>query len=242
MRINRTEQVIDKQPYFYGKNIYSNLIEKLSPRDIYSNAKPEEFIELRNIFNNLWKQLGLPENLKPRIQYKAMLSNMAFSVKDYTIYIEKNLSPFKMNLRNKTGEHESLLRHEIEHVKQIWYIVRLVGADNMEEEFQTNLKWLKIDVSPSLLKKMHDIENTLGRILPSSKEAGIAKQYLEALRNYPETSHYYGILSFKELKEYIKYKNNFLEKEAKNAADKYKPTYLKILKTSIIEFLKILRH
>ena len=131
---NNTKLIYCNNVHFNGKYRYSNLVEKLSPRDIYSDTKPEEFIELRNVYNNLWKQLGLPENLKPRIQYKAMLSNMAFSIQDYKIYVEKRLSLFKMNIRNKSGKNRSILRHEIEHVKQIWDIVRLVGADNMAEE------------------------------------------------------------------------------------------------------------
>ncbi len=69
MKINHTTNLgFNYNIHFYGKHTYSNLVEKLSPRDIYSDTKAEEFVELRNIYNNLWKQLGLPENLKPRIQ------------------------------------------------------------------------------------------------------------------------------------------------------------------------------
>ena len=237
---NNTKLRYSNNVYFYAKYRYSNLVDKLSSRDIYSDTKSEEFVELRNIYNNLWKQLGLHENLKPRIQYKAMLSNMAFSIQDYKIYVEKRLSPFKMNLRNKSGKNESILRHEIEHVKQIWDIVRLVGADNMTEELNTNMKWLNIEVSPSLLKKFKEIEKFLGKISPLSTEGIKAQQYLEALRNYPDTSQYYGI-SIKELLEYLEYKNNLLEKEARNEAAKYKPKWTKTLKIAIKEFIKLLK-
>lgn len=241
MKINHTIKFgFNYNTHFYGKHTYANLVEKLSTRDIYSDTKAEEFVELRNIYNNLWKELGLPENLKPRIQYKAMLSNMAFSIQDYKIYVEKRLSPFKMNLRNKSGKNKSILRHEIEHVKQIWDIVRLVGADNMAEELGTNLKWLNIEVSPSLLKNFQEIEKTLGKILPSSKEYVKAQQYLKALRNYPDTSQYYGI-SIKELREHIKYKNNLLEKEARNEAANYKPKWTKTFKIVIKEFIKLIK-
>lgn len=241
MKINNNiKSGYNQNIHFYGKHTYSNLVDKLSPRDIYSDTKPDEFIALRNIYNDLWKNLGLPENLKPRIQYKAMLSTMAFSVQDYMIYVQKRLSPFKMSLRNKSGKNKSILRHEIEHVKQIWKIVRLVGADNMAKEFNTNLKWLNIEVSPSLLKKFQEIEKTQGKISPSSKEFAIAQQYLEALRSYPDTSQYYGI-SIKELLEHLKHKKNLLEKEAKKEEAKYKPKGIKTLKIAINEFIKLLK-
>lgn len=238
MKINVIEQICYNSCCFGGKNKYSNMVEKLSPRDIYSDIKPEEFVELRNIYNNLWKNLDLPENLKPRLQFKAMLSNMAFSISDYTIYIEKRLSPFKMNYRNKTGKNESILRHEIEHVRQIWDIIRFVGANNMAEEFKNQNGF---NIKPSLLKKMHEIENTLGRITPNSAEYNKAQQYLNAFKNYPDTSKYYGI-SIKELIEHFRYKNNLLEKQARKEANKYKPTLTKTVKVAIKEFFKLLSY
>ena len=57
---------------------FSRLVENLSMRDFYADTKGLEFRELRQIYNRLWKNLCLPENLKPRIQYRAMLSNMSF--------------------------------------------------------------------------------------------------------------------------------------------------------------------
>ena len=82
----------------------------------------------------------------------------------------------------------------------------------MAEELGTKLKWLNIEVSPSLFKKFQEIEKSLGKISPLSKEYVKAQQYLKALRNYPDTSQYYGI-SVKELLEHLKYKKNLLEKE-----------------------------
>lgn len=111
----------------------------------------------------------------------------------------------------------------------------------MSKEFNTNLKYLNIKVTPSLLKKFKEIEKFFGKILPSTKEYTEAQQYLEALRNYPNTSQYYGIISIKELQKHIKYKNNLLEKEARKEAAKYKPTYLKTIKTAWKEFFKLLK-
>ena len=183
MQINKIDQVYNNNFSFRGKNTRSFLLENLSSRDIYSDTGRKEFTELRNIYNNLWGKLELPKNLKPRLQFKAMLSNMAFSISDYMIYVEKRFSPFKMNCRNKTGENESILRHEIEHVRQIWDIIRLLGADKAAKEFKEN-KNFNIDVNPALLKKMHEIEDTLGRITPDSAEYTKAKLYLKSLKNY----------------------------------------------------------
>ena len=240
MRINKIENIYNSNFSFCGKNKCSSLLENFSPRDIYSNTNYREFAELRNIYNNLWKNLELPENLKPRLQYKAMLSNMAFSISDYTIFIEKRLSPFKMNCRNKSGENESFLRHEIEHVRQIWDIVRLIGADNIAKELKNNRSF-NIEITPALLKKMHEIENTLGRITPNSTEYTKAQQYLKSLRNYPNTSQYYGI-SIESFIMYLRYKNNLLEKQARNEASKYKPTLFQTLKVVINEFCKLILH
>jgi len=240
MQINKIDQVYNNNFSFRGKNTRSFLLENLSSRDIYSDTGRKEFTELRNIYNNLWGKLELPKNLKPRLQFKAMLSNMAFSISDYMIYVEKRFSPFKMNCRNKTGENESILRHEIEHVRQIWDIIRLLGADKAAKEFKEN-KNFNIDVNPALLKKMHEIEDTLGRITPDSAEYTKAKLYLKSLKNYPNTTEYYGI-SFKEIIMHLKYRNNFLEKQARKEASKYKPTFIQTLRVTINEFCKLISH
>ena len=233
MKIHNIQQTNYNQLSFYGRNRCSNILEKIASRDIYSNQRPDEFIQLRDIYNNLWEKLELPNNLKPRLQFKAMLSEMEFSIDNYMIYINKRLSPFKMNLRNKTGKNEALLRHEIEHVKQIWYLIRLVGAENIAEKFD-------IETSPHLLKKMREIEKTLGKITPESNDYAKAKQYSYALQNYPSPNQNYGILGIKEIIDYLKYKNNLLEREARNEARKYEPSYAITLTTSIQELYKLI--
>ena len=97
----------------------------------------------------------MPENLKPRLQYKAMLADMSFSLSNYMINVDKRLSPFKMNVRNKTGDNEAKLRHEIEHLKQFWDIIRLWGADSAVVLFEVHRI---CEVKPSLYKKMKEIE------------------------------------------------------------------------------------
>ena len=118
MRIESIKSAQYNQSNFQG-NKAKMIVEKLSMRNFYAKPDSSEFVALRNIYNNLWKKLDLPENLKPRLQYKAMFANMSFSIENYMINVEKRLSPFKMNVRNKTGQNEATLRHEIEHVRQI---------------------------------------------------------------------------------------------------------------------------
>ena len=228
-----------KSPMNFSGNKFSRVIDNLSMRNFYADTNGSEFRELRQIYNRLWKNLSLPENLKPRLQYQAILSNMGFSMEDYMIFVEKRLSPFKMKVRNKTGKNEAILRHEIEHVIQLWEIIRLIGAENTADEFRYNVKGVKIRVTPKLLKKMHIIENTLGRIEPNSEEGIKAKNYLEGLKNYPNTSQYYGILSIKELMEHLKYKKNILEINANKEATKYEPSILRILKIGLKEFFNL---
>ena len=220
---------------FQGKNL-SKFVRNFSEGNISSDTNTTELRELRNIYNQLWQELSLPENLKPRIQFKAMLSNMAFSIRDYMIYVEKRLSPFKMNTRNKSGKNKSILRHEIEHVMQIWEVIRLIGADNMANLFNES-KNLNIQVTPNLLKKMREVEKTLGRITADSEEGKKAKQYLDAIKNYPDINTYYGPLSIKELKERYNYRNNLLEKNAKKEAKAYKPNITTTIKTMFKEFI-----
>ena len=112
MKIDSIRYTHYKHAHFQGNKV-NTIVEKLSMRDFYAKPDPSEFKELRKLYNNLYKKLALPENLKPRLQYKAMLADMSFSLSNYMINVNKRLSPFKMNVRNKSGDNEALLRHEI---------------------------------------------------------------------------------------------------------------------------------
>ena len=72
MKIHNIQQTNYNQLSFYGRNRCSNILEKIASRDIYSNQRPDEFIQLRDIYNNLWEKLELPNNLKPRLQFNAI--------------------------------------------------------------------------------------------------------------------------------------------------------------------------
>lgn len=209
MKINPINYSYCKHPMFEGNKI-NMIVEKLSMRDSYAKPDSSEFRELRDLYNNLYKKLCLPENLKPRLQYKAMLADMSFSLQNYMINVNKRLSPFKMNVRNKTGYNEAKLRHEIEHLKQFWDIIRLFGAGNTAKLFEVHRI---CEVKPGLYKKMKKIEQTLGRISPNSNEGKNAQLCMDALANYPETNNYYGGFSFEDLVLIRQYRKNFLEKK-----------------------------
>ena len=84
----------------------------------------------------MWKELKLPENLKPKLlfQENAAFKNMWFSLKDYAIYVNTK-KDFLLDLRidNKTNKNKQNLRHEIEHVKQFWEIVRFGESNEIKK-------------------------------------------------------------------------------------------------------------
>ena len=217
----------------------NKVVEKLSTRDFYAKIDTSEFVEMSDLYNNLYKKMALPENLKPPLRYKAMSASMSFSIGNYTINAEKRLSPFKMEVRNKNGIHEALLRHEIEHVKQFWDIVRLLGVKKAVKMLKANRV---CKVNPNLYKKMKEIEQTLGRISSNSKEGKNAQLYVDALINYPELDRYYGQFSLKEVVTMWRYKTNLLEKRANLAAKEYKPSLLKRIKIAFQEYVKLLSY
>lgn len=237
-----TNNIYTNNLYFSGKTKPTSITNTFKRRNINSDNRIHEFITLRNVYNNLWAKLNLPENLKPRLQMKSMLfAVMCFSMDDYTIYINNRFKPFNMRVKNKTGQNESLLRHEIEHVTQFWDIVRLVGAKNVENEFQTNIKSLSLKITPSLLKKMKEIEQTFGKIQPNTKESKRAKEHLEGLRNYPNFDNCYNFFNFKSLKNLFLYNRNILERKANAEAKLYKPSFFKTCKINIQEFFAIFK-
>lgn len=227
-------------PIKFSGNKFSRVVQNLSACDYYRDTDTKEFRELRIIYNNLWDKMGLPQNLKPKLQYKAMFAEMSFSPKEYVIKVEKRVSPFKMRVMNKSGKNEALLRHEIEHVMQIWNIIRLLGADKTVKEFNKNIKGLSCKNNPAFFKKIHEIEQTLGRISPASEEGNIAKCYLVALKNYPDLNSYCGPLSFRELKKVYKYYTNILEVNARKVSKNYEPGLLKTIKIMFSEFYTLL--
>ena len=234
--VNNLSSNLTYHSSFTGKVSPQALVDKFMLRNPESATGVSEFRELKNIYNELWKKLSLPEQLKPRIQLKAMLSTMAFSTDDYMIYVQKSFKPFVMNIRNKTGINESVLRHEIEHVMQFWKIISLIGAENLKNEIIENPRHLDINMTPALFKKMKDIEKTFGRISPDSPEYKEAQKIYEGFKSYPNMSTFLGIFGFKDFKTMLQYQKNILEIQAREKEEIYKPSIGTIIKTNIKEF------
>ena len=219
----------------FQKKIKTNYIIKDFKADIFQNSKHFEITQFRNIYNELWKELALPENLKPRLQFEYIFSNCGFSLDDYTIYFNKNRieSPFKTRIEHLTGKTKALLRHEIEHVVQIWRIIKLLGAENIQKEFDENVPGMRIKVTRNLMKKMREIEKTLG---PLNLEEEIkAKKNLNSLRSYKDINKPNEILSINQLINFIKYYFNDLEVEARQSEKKYSPSFYKTLVITLKE-------
>ena len=228
-----------KTSYYNSTNFTGNRIskisQKISVKDFAFNSEPEEFKALRKIYDDFWKKLSIFKNLKPNLEYNKMKADMAFSFQDYTIYVNKNISPFRMNIRNKSGKNTAMLRHEIEHLFQRWMIIRLLGA----EEYCDIWNYPNSEVKMKSLKKAKEIEKTLGRVSADSPEGIVAKLFLEACVNYPELKFSSNIFDIKEIIQYHKYKNNFIELCADEAAKSFEPSLLKKIKVAIEEFIKL---
>lgn len=213
---------------FAGKKFYTSAFKEFKKLKLSDAPSNKEFDECRDIYDNLWKELNLPENLKPELQFKALLSIMEFSPRSYSIEAEKRISPFKMRVKNKSGENKANLRHEIEHVIQVWDIVRAFGIN----------KLLKKDkITPSLRDKYEEIIQTLGKIPKNSEDYLKAKKYLDSYKQSPNFALWEGL--FKHYLKMYEYYTNTLEKCARKAAKKYQPSFFKSLKVKLIEFCKL---
>lgn len=179
--------------------------------------------QLKKTYDALWKELELPANLKPQLQYRSIFCEMLFDFNDYAIVVNKNISEKEMKCRNKSGENKALLRHEIEHVKQMWEIIRLKGAKKTAEIFVID--------SNRFAKKSRKVEKTLGKLNPNTQQGQIAKKYYNALIDYTDCNKNYSFISIQEIIDLYKYSKNILEKNARKEAKKYEPqsTFVKFI-------------
>lgn len=184
--------------------------------------KPHEQ-KLMDTYNSLWKELKLPENLKPELDFvDYKITNWAgFNKEIYTIEINTKTAPVLSSL----GIDKSILRHEIKHVEQFIDIVHLLGVKNTLRFYMKNLH---SRIPPEALGIEEEMRN---KPKPDAKRV---REYLEAERNYNYdfTANKYSFFKnpIKYLKNYRQYKKNLLEIEAEEAAKAYKPSKLKLLK------------
>lgn len=184
--------------------------------------KPHEQ-KLVDTYNFLWKELKLPENLKPEWDFvdEKITNWAAFNKETYTITINTKIAPILSSL----GIDKSILRHEIKHVEQFIDIVHLLGPENTIRFYLKNLQ-------SRIPFEVFGIEEEMrNKPKPDAKRV---RKYLESERNYNYdfTANKYSFFKnpIKYLKNYRQYKKNLLEIEANEAAKAYKPAKLTLLK------------
>lgn len=178
----------------------------------------------------LWKEeMKMPEELFPSIRFQLNPRHSLGGAVSNTAVLEfpKMDDALKITMMMGGGE-KCVLRHELQHVKQDYEIVRLIGVDAFEE-----LLGSPIDKSHYEL-----VVETLGRISKNSKskEAKFARKCYNATKNYVSPtgaaialeqhkgSNLVIRLKFKAKLaiDIMKYHNNFTEKDAKAAAKPFK--------------------
>lgn len=205
--------------------------------------KISPFLEARQIFDNLWKELLLPEQLKPPVCFGNFRKSyiMGLDITNLCINVNCNKTSFGMHLRNKTGATKASFRHEIEHLQQVWLVTRYLGTENIAKKYKE-----ETGEAPSAYKitYMKNVERTFGKIEPNSGEEILAKIYVDAIENYPEISekatfNITGII--KDIIAGIKYYFNPLEQHARIAEKEYQPGILKLCAETIKEAYKIIK-
>jgi len=204
---------------FSAKKLNTNNIKKFSERN-----------RLKEIYNNLWQELNLPQELKPKLHFISMFSDieMCFRQENYIIQVNKNISNLLLKFKNLSGKNKATLRHEIEHVKQLWEIIRLKGGEQVAQDLDINSK--------KFMQKANKIEKTFGKLTPETKDGKNAQKFYEALLKYPNMEKIYSLLDIRILIDQYKYYKNILEKQARKAASPYQPNLLKQITT----FIKII--
>jgi len=200
------------------------------------------------VYNELYKETGLPQILKPDLLFEDIQKSGLYGcfVNLTGSVILPNDSEELRHLFYFTGD-KFALRHEIEHVKQTFSMVRLLGVDGYK---QLLIDAQQTDKQKEFLKKnfaydyYSKVERTLGRLAPCSEEGKKALKYVEATKKYvlplnklEELAKAKGIFNKVRAKlnwelAYRAYNNNLLETEANKAAKCFKPSQFK--KTAII--------
>lgn len=223
----QTNQINTYQQNFEGR--YFNLLTKSSGKKIPPLDKIKEQIIIGTTYNKLWDDLKLPIELKPKLVFdnRDPYIDMGFNKSTYEIFVNNGIDTFEMHLKNKTGRNKECLRHEIEHVKQIWDIIRLNGAENC----------IASDTSPRTKHIARKIEKTLGRITEDSPEKRRAEKYTEAALNYPNMQNNNELDPLYYL-EQIEYHFNDLEIAARKSEKEVRLDLITKIKRTIFEYVK----
>ena len=226
MQVQNIQYTPQYQQNFEGR--YLNLLTRSSNKPIPPLNKIDEEIIIRKTYNKLWEELKLPLELKPKLVFKktAPDTGMGLDKGKYQIYVNEDIDTFEMHLRNKTGRNKETLRHEIEHVKQLWDIIRLQGAEECISED-----------TPIFVQEMaRKVEKTFGRITEDSPEKARAERYLRGTLNYPDMNgdEFDPLYFFQP----IEYHFNELEIDARKAEKEVRQDLLTRVKRTIFEYIK----
>ena len=228
MRINSVQPNYYQTPQTNFEGRYLNLLTKTSDAKIAPIDRIFEFKQIKKAYNKMWKELNLPENLKPRLIFeKSDFRDLSFSLKNYAISVNTKKDPLDLRIRNKTGKNEQTLRHEIEHVKQFWDIIRLGAGEELKKDPEAK----------EIIPIIDSIETTLAPLKPNSKEEKYAKLYSKGYELYPDFNNM-DPDSIYSLFSPLFYYLNPLEIGAHIASLKYRPKFIPKIKRTIFEQVK----
>lgn len=180
--------------------------------------------EFAKTYDNLWKELNFPEEIKPQILFTKMdaITPMGFCANDYTILVNKN--PFLLKVLKATGLDRQYLRHEIRHAEQFQQIVQTLGTKELLNYITKHKSEFLQTVSiPDCLM----IEETLGRIPKDSKQGKQSIEFLKCMTDYTEVNLTDLLNTFKA------YKTQIIEKDARLAEKAFAPSTSQIIKRGI---------
>lgn len=198
------------------------------------------------IYDNLWEELALPNELKVPVKPCSYndKTRMSFKFLNLFIGINKNLRNLKLRIMNITGITKALFRHEIEHIMQWWLIIRYCGSDNIIKGLTKDSK-KQIENFDEFKKYLKKVEQHFGKIKPEEVEQAIRciDGYNNLVSpnqstNLSDTSMLFIIV--RNIKSYIKYRHNPMERDAYKAQKEYMPSKLKFIKSAAKEIWNIL--
>lgn len=192
--------------------------------DIVELKKPKTVLQKKvlKMADEVWQDMKMPKSLKPQIVFRFMFPDKTGGT-DFSsckIYLPNEDSKLLTNMIITRGS-KATLAHELRHAKQLYSIAQLIGADEFEKvayEKQNvilDIGWFKYVVKE------------LGRISPDSNEGKFAQKCLEGYINYPKMKHFEK--PFSNAVQEIRYRHNFLEKDARQFEKEYQNIPLKNL-------------
>ena len=228
MRINSIQSNYYQTPQTNFEGRYLNLLTKTNDAKIAPIDRLFEFKQIQKAYYKMWKELKLPENLKPRLIFeKSDFRDMSFNLKNYAISVNTQKDPLELRIRNKTGKNKQTLRHEIEHVRQFWDIIRLGAGDELKKDPEAK----------EIIPIIDSIEMTLGPLKPNSKEEKLAKLYSKGYNMYPDFNNIDDDSIYSLIVPLLYYLNP-LEIGAQIASLKYRPKFIPKIKRTIFEQVK----